>query len=302
VSRQQLTLRVSAADVPTAEALLELAGAETISLHDAADDPVLEPEPSTAPLWPNVTLKALFADDADLAPLHALLAATCAAESLAVTTLEDSAWQPGLHQTVKARPIGRRIWLTPADQDLVPPSRIPVRIRMGLAFGTGEHPTTALCLEWIERHADSGMTFLDYGCGSGILAITALALGATHAYAVDNDSQALLATRANAALNGVGDRLFVGLPEALPPVTVDVLAANILAAPLVELAATFAAHVRPGGSLVLSGILEGQAARVIDAHEPYFRDFEPAVQQGWVCLVATRNAGEPNQEPLESPR
>ena len=117
---------------------------------------------------------------------------------------------------------------------------------MGLAFGTGEHPTTALCLDWLERHVASGMTVLDYGCGSGILALAALALGARFAYAVDNDPQALTATSANAALNGAAERLFVGAPEALPAVAVDVLAANILAGPLVELAPTFARARRAG--------------------------------------------------------
>lgn len=286
-----MTLQVAAANVPKAEALLELAGAETISLHDAADDPVLEPEPSTAPLWPYVRLNALFGSDADLAPLRELLATACAATAVAVARLQESAWQPRLYQSVQARPIGQRLWLTPADEERVPSDRIPVRIRMGLAFGTGQHPTTALCLDWIERHGGDGMTFLDYGCGSGILAVAALVLGAPRAFAVDNDPQALLATSANAALNGVADRLFVGAPETLPAVTVDVLAANILAAPLVELAATFSAHVRPGGLLVLSGILEAQAPRVIAAHESFFGGFEQTVQQGWVCLTAARNAG-----------
>ena len=290
MSRQQLTLEIAAADVPKAEAFLLLAGAETISLHDAADDPVLEPEPSTAPLWPNVTLRALFAADADLAPLRALLATILPDTTAEVALLPESAWQPGLEQTVKARPIGTRLWLAPAEDLHVPRDRIAVKINMGLAFGTGDHPTTALCLEWLERHFTSGTTMLDYGCGSGILALAALALGASRAFAVDNDGQALLATRANAALNGVTERLFVGAPEALPDVAVDVLAANILAGPLVDLAATFAQRVQPGGWLVLSGILEAQAARVAAAYGPYFGAAEQTVRDGWIRLAARRNA------------
>jgi ribosomal protein L11 methyltransferase len=280
-----------AADVPKAEALLTLAGAETIALRDAADHPVFEPEPSTAPLWPDVTLRAVFPSDADLAPLRTLLATAFPATTPIIAALPDSAWQPGLAQSVRARPIGTRLWLAPADDKHLPADRVAVRINMGLAFGTGEHPTTALCLEWLDRHFATGSTLLDYGCGSGILALAALALGAKRAFAVDNDHQALLATRANADLNDVMARLFVGAPEALPEVTVDVLAANILAGPLIELAATFARYVRPGGRLVLSGVLEAQAADVAAAYAPYFGALEQTVRDGWSCLSASRNAG-----------
>jgi ribosomal protein L11 methyltransferase len=165
-----------------------------------------------------------------------------------------------------------------------------VRINMGLAFGTGEHPTTALCLDWLERHVESGSTVLDYGCGSGILALAALALGARFAYAVDNDPQALTATKANAALNGAAERLFVGLPASLPAVAVDVLVANILAGPLVELAPRFAERAAPGATLVLSGILETQAARVAAAYAPYLASVEQTAREGWVLLVGRRKA------------
>jgi ribosomal protein L11 methyltransferase len=291
VSLQRLTLTIAAAAVPTAEALLTLAGAQTITLHDAADDPVFEPEPSTAPLWPNVTLRALFASDAELAPLCKLLATTFPQTTVAVDALAETAWQPGLLQGVQARAIGTRLWLAPADDVRASPGRIVIRLNMGLAFGTGEHATTALCLDWLEQHVAAGYTLLDYGCGSGILALAALALGANLAFASDNDDQALMATRANAELNGAADRLFVGRPNELPAVTVDVLAANILAGPLVELAPTFARFVRPDGHLLLSGILEPQAAHVAAAYAPFFRDIEQTIRDGWVRLTARRNAG-----------
>jgi ribosomal protein L11 methyltransferase len=291
VGRRQMTLQLAAADVPRAEALLALAGAETFALADAADDPVFEPEPSTAPLWPNVTLHAVFAGDADLEPLRELLAATFPSTTVAVATLPEAAWRPSLEQGVRARPIGARLWLAPADEPHVPEGRSVVRIHMGLAFGTGEHPTTALCLDWLEGHVVSGSTLLDYGCGTGVLALAALVLGAGRAFAVDNDEQALLATRANAELNGLSDRLLICGPEALPAVEVDVLAANILAGPLVELAAKFAAYVRPGGRVILSGVLEAQAARVAAAYAPYFGEIEQAARDGWVRLTGRRNAG-----------
>lgn len=285
-----MTLKLTAADVPRAEALLALAGAETISLRDAADDPVYEPEPNTAPLWPNVVLEALFAHGVDVEQLHALVATTFPGAAT-VDAFEESAWVTKLSQQVKARPIGARLWLAPADDAAVPNDRAVVRLHMGLAFGTGEHPTTALCLDWLERHVASGITALDYGCGSGILALAALELGARFVYAVDSDPQALLATKANAALNEAAERLWVGAPDALPAVVVDVLAANILAGPLVELAPKLAERVMPGGMLVLSGVLEHQAARVAAAYGPYFADLAQAAREGWVLLTGRRKAG-----------
>jgi len=291
VSRQRLTLELAAEDVPTAEALLTLAGAETITLRDAADDAVFEPEPGTTPLWPNVVIEALFGNAVDGASLRLLLAATFPGSTVTVEAFEESAWASKLAQPVKARAIGARLWLAPSSDPDVPSDRLVVRINMGLAFGTGEHATTALCLEWLERHIASGVTILDYGCGSGILALAALALGARFAYAVDNDSQALTATRANAALNGAADRLLVDAPDNLPAVAVDVLAANILAGPLIELAPTFAERCMPGGMVVLSGILEEQATRVAAAYAPYLDNVEQATRDGWVRLVGTRKAG-----------
>ncbi len=291
MGRRQLTLELAADDVPRAEALLTLAGAETIALEDAADDPVFEPEPSTAPLWPTVTLRAVFAGEAELAPLRELLMATFPHTTVVVEELPDAAWRSGLEQTVRARPIGARLWLAPADDPDVPAGRVVVRPHMGLAFGTGEHPTTALCLDWLERHVTPGSTLLDYGCGTGVLALAALVLGAQRAYAVDNDEQALLATRTNADLNGLSDRLLVCAPDALPAVEVDALAANILAAPLVLHAPTFATYVRPGGRIILSGVLEAQAARVAAAYEPYFGALEQSSRDGWVLLAGRRNAG-----------
>jgi ribosomal protein L11 methyltransferase len=293
VSRPRLTLRLAAADVPKAETLLDLAGAETIALRDAADDPVFEPEPSTTPLWPNVVVEALFAAGTDVEPLRRLLAAGFRDAAVELDSIDESAWQSRLARPVQARAIGTRLWLAPAGDDGAPGDRLAVRIHMGLAFGTGEHPTTALCLEWLERHAAPATTVLDYGCGSGILALAALALGARFAYAVDNDSQALAATHANAELNDAVDRLFVGAPESLPAVAVDVLLANILAGPLIALAPTFASHVVPSGSLVLSGILEPQAAAVASAYAPFFGSLEQATRDGWVRLAGRRNAVKP---------
>lgn len=290
-SPQRLTLRLAAADVERAEALLTLAGADTIAIRDAADAPVFEPEPGSAPLWPTVTLEALFARDAELEPLCKVLGGEFRGAAPTVDVLEDSAWRAGLEQTVKARAIGERLWLAPAESEKVPSGRVGVRIHMGLAFGTGEHPTTASCLEWLDRHIAGGMTMLDYGCGSGVLAVAALALGARFAYAVDNDDQAVAATRANAELNGALARMFVGTPQELPVVAVDVLAANILAGTLVELAPKLARRVVPGGRIVLAGILETQAERVEAAYAHHFDELERHVRDGWARIAGRRKAG-----------
>jgi ribosomal protein L11 methyltransferase len=290
LSLQQLTFEVAAAAVPRAEALLELAGAETISLRDAADDPVLEPEPNTAPLWPVVVVSAQFPIRCDLEPLREVLRTTCAATNDAVKSLDIEDWQAGLRQTFAARPFGERLWLTPAAGEAAPSGRIGIRLHMGFAFGTGEHPTTALCLDWLDRHVTLGATLIDYGCGSGVLAIAALALGADRAVAIDNDAQALAATRANAALNDYQDRCFIGTPDQLPHVAADIVVANILAEPLMQHAPLFATSVRPGGALVLSGILETQVERVTAAYEREFAGFEVARRDGWARLSALRSA------------
>ncbi len=294
VIRQRLTLRLTAREVAHAEALLELAGAEAISLADAGEDPVLEPAPATTPLWPTVLLSALLPGDSDLRPLRALLIERCAAEIVATEIVQAAEWQQALRQVFSARAIGRRLWLAPADDDVVPAERIGIRLHMGLAFGTGEHPTTALCLDWIDEHIERDSTILDYGCGSGVLALAALGLGAARGWAVDNDPQALEATRANALLNGFTERLVVGALDSLPPLGVDVLAANILAGTLIELVQVMARCVKPGGSAIFSGILERQAEDVIAVYAPFFEHFERRSLGGWVLLAAKKRDTDGN--------
>jgi ribosomal protein L11 methyltransferase len=293
LSRLQLTLRVASADVARAEAVLELAGAEVVSLADAADSPLFEPPPDETPLWATVIVRALFPANAEVDALCAMLRAACSPlGEIELAALPDSAWLDAARQQFSARRFGKRLWLSPPDAGSAPPNLTAVLLHMGLAFGTGEHPTTALCLEWIDAHLERGAIVLDYGCGSGVLAIAALALGASGAWAVDHDPQALASTTDNARLNGVADRVAVLAPEALPLIVVDVVLANILAAPLVELAPRFAAHLRPRGSIVLSGILERQIDRVAAAYEPYFDGFASTVQNGWARLDAVRrNSG-----------
>lgn len=286
---QELIVRVTADRVPSVEALLNAAGASAVSLRDAADVPVLEPEPGETPLWPDVVVQALFDADADLTALTSLLSDALGRDAgIAVAPLSDERWRDGGREQPAARRIGPRLWLLPADDPPPVDDARAVRLHMGHAFGTGGHPTTALCLEWIEAHLEPGATVIDYGCGSGVLALAALALGAGRAWAVDNDPEALAAARRNAELNGVGERLWIGAPESLPDVRVDVVLANILARPLIERADDFARRLVESGTVVLSGVLSAQREAVLAAYAPHFEVAGIVERDGWLMISAQR--------------
>ncbi|MGH8338382.1 MAG: 50S ribosomal protein L11 methyltransferase, partial [Gammaproteobacteria bacterium] len=202
--------------------------------------------------------------------------------------LEEREWSREWLKDFKPMRFGRRLWIVPSA--CAPPDATAVNIRLdpGLAFGTGAHATTALCLEWLDGTKLTGKTVIDYGCGSGILAIAAALLGALHVWAVDNDPQALTATQDNAARNRVISALKISLPDQLPVAKADVLLSNILAAPLVELAPCFAAHLKSGGSLVLSGILDSQRDEIHNAYAPWFQFAGDMQSDGWVRMDGLR--------------
>lgn len=293
---QQITFRVAAGALERAEALLTLAGAAALTFDDAGDDPVFEPPPGETPLWPETTIHALFAADVELARLARLLETSGVVSGhVNVRALATRDWRTA-GRSIRARAFGKRLWLQPADQkEPPPPGHGVVTINMGLAFGTGQHPTTALCLQWLDANIRPGITVIDYGCGSGVLAVAALALGASRAWAVDNDTQALTATIDNAKINGVEDRLWVGLPEDLPTVRADWVVANILADPLERLATTLGTAVVPGGGIVLSGILLAQRERIVAAYSPQFSGFVSAELDGWLRLEARLGNSAPAQ-------
>lgn len=285
---QQLSVELGRDEALHAEALLSLAGALAVSLGDAADAPLFEPAPGTTPLWPSVRLHALFPADADVGAVAALLGEAVGSDAIIeIAAVTQADWSAGLHQSVTALRFGRSLAVVPADAQ-APEGTTTVRLNMGLAFGTGQHATTALCLEWLEAHPPHGRTVYDFGCGSGVLAIAALALGATFAWATDTDPQALTATLRNAELNGVERSLWVGTPEALPAITPDIVLANILAGTLVESTQQLADLLAPGHKIVLSGILAEQKELVTRAFAPAFEDFECAELGGWLRIVATR--------------
>lgn len=288
----QLTLDAGDLDPEALSAFFESAGALSVTLEDAADQPLFEPDPGATPLWSSTRVVALFPAGLDQAALRRRLAGTFGAPAgrrLSVDTLKDRDWERAWLDAFHPMRFGQRLWVCPAGQrPEKPDDAVIVDLDPGLAFGTGTHPTTALCLQWLDAHPPLGRRVLDYGCGSGILGIAALKLGAARVWATDIDAQALEATRENARRNGVEAGLSIGLPSALPEQPVDGVLANILANPLIELAPRLAQYLGPGGDLVLSGILAEQAGEVAAAYRPWFEFGPPRVEAGWVCLHGVR--------------
>ncbi|HEY6644679.1 50S ribosomal protein L11 methyltransferase [Povalibacter sp.] len=294
----QLTLAVGSADPEPFEDALLGAGALSITLEDAADNPVLEPAPGTTPLWPSVLVKALFDADADPVVIEALLLSQLPGPwpPLHFAQLEDRPWEREWLKDFRPMRFGKRLWICPDGQRPAAESEphtanlTPCFIDLdpGLAFGTGTHPTTALCLTWLDGADLHDKTVIDYGCGSGILAIAALKLGAKSALGVDIDPQAVIATRDNAARNAVANQLDVCTVAEMRTEPVDIVLANILAEPLMALGSTLAALVKPGGSIVLSGLLADQAAQVA-AHYAAWFDIAPiSVHDGWARVDGLR--------------
>jgi ribosomal protein L11 methyltransferase len=288
----ELSLIVTAAQQAEVEAALDDLGALAITLLDAEDHPIFEPAPGETPLWPEIALSALFETDRDRAGLvHVLtdLVTDLAPDRIAFRLVEDQDWTRAWMDQFQPMRFGRRLWIYPWN--IEPPDdagAIVVRLDPGLAFGTGTHPTTALCLEWLDAIDLAGKTVIDYGCGSGVLAIAALKLGAARVVGVDNDPQALAASRDNAERNAVADRLVLSTPEAFAAEPADALVANILAGPLAELAAHFSSCVKDGGALALSGILGGQERELCERYSQWFESLAVESREDWVRISGRR--------------
>lgn len=287
-----LEFETAAEHAGTVEERLFQLGAVSVELRDAADEPLFEPPPGAHPLWSAVQVRALFRDD-----LRARIAAAAlditrpGTAAVRVVPVEDRDWvRAGLAGLTRIH-CGGNLWIVPSWEALPDvPGGIFVHLDPGLAFGTGSHPTTAMCLAALAETPPRGQQMLDYGCGSGILAIAAVKLGAAHALGVDIDPQALQATRTNAERNGIGcDRLGTAAPDAPPPLAAfDLVLANILAAPLVSLAPTLARSARAGARLLLAGVLDWQAEAVVAAYQDDFDIGIGAEREGWVLLDGRR--------------
>ncbi len=263
-------------------------GAVAVWLRDAGDAPVLEPAPGETPGWPETLVTALFEDSGSEEALRGALQNALPDVELTVRRVGDRDWQSEWQQSLKPQCFGNRLWVMPDDAD-VPDNAAIVRLRPGLAFGTGEHPTTAMCLQWLTRQALQDCTVLDYGCGSGLLAIAALALGARHGCAVDIDPQALDATRDNARNNDCEEQLLIVKPDALPADSqYDVLVANILSGTLIELGPELRRLLLPGAPLALTGILAHQAETVRSAWAPWADLRVDDQTDDWVLLSGNK--------------
>jgi ribosomal protein L11 methyltransferase len=288
-----LQVRVASLHPEFAEEILLAHGARAVSFVDAEDEPVLEPAPGATPLWRRTLTLGLFDAAAELAPIAAGLRELLpdgADAHIGSELVEDQDWVRVWLKDCPPLKFGERLWVVPREKraEVTQTDAIVVELDPGLAFGTGTHPTTALCLEWLATQDLAGRSVIDYGCGSGILAIAALKLGAARAFAVDLDPQALTAARENAVTNGVGERIALASPEHHGRERAEILLANILANPLIELAPRLVEMLAPRGRIALAGLLERQADEVRAAYAGAIAFDTDVTREGWTRLAGTR--------------
>ena len=262
-------------------------GAVSVTYMDAEDEPVYEPAIGETKIWSNTQVIALYELDADPERIKTQVFRQFKKDDLhnwLHEELADQEWERAWMEYYKPMKFADKLWVCPTDQEQFEPGTVCLTLDPGLAFGTGTHPTTALCLEWLASHDLTGKTVIDYGCGSGILAVAAILLGAKIAHAVDIDPQALTATQSNALKNNVQDKIKCYLPDQFDPFQAEIVLANILAKPLIDMSEQICALLVSGGQLVLSGILHEQAESVISAYQHHIT-FNPLVQQeDWIRL------------------
>ncbi len=289
----EVSVSVTREQAPITELVLEQQGALAVTLEDALENdrehPVLEPGPGATPLWPLVQVRGLFEVDADRDPITRALqrvAGVKRPDLIRWRELGDQVWERAWMDRFHPMKFGDHLWIVPSGMEIpFDENNIEILLDPGLAFGTGTHPTTALCLEWLDGQDIRGKRVVDYGCGSGILGIAAALKGARQVVCVDNDPQALEATLENANRNGVTHRIECLAPEGFSENSVDIVLANILAGPLVELAPVLQGCLKADGTIVLSGILEDQAETVASAYQVCAHGICQRELDGWVRLT-----------------
>jgi ribosomal protein L11 methyltransferase len=264
---------------------MEEMGALSVTLTDRYDSPILEPEIGTMPLWSDVVIQALFADATEAQHVRENLASTHEHLRVVVEDVPKKDWERVCLEEFRPQQFGNRLWVCPSWLTPPEPDAVNITLDPGLAFGTGTHPTTSLCLTWLEQADLQNKCVIDYGCGSGILAIAALKLGASHVAAVDLDEQALIATRNNANCNHlIESSLTISFPDTQPSPG-DVLIANILLSPLLQLQQTFRSLLKPNGILVVSGILNTQVQSLMEAYTSEWKYLTSSSQEDWSLVV-----------------
>ena len=283
----QISITSDEKSAPQISDFLSELGAVSVTFTDAKDEPIYEPALGETKVWSHTIVIALFELDAipDLIKT-ALLAQFSELNETdwQQEVLADQAWERAWMEHYHPMKFADKLWVCPTGQEQQEANTVCMTLDPGLAFGTGTHPTTALCLEWLASHDLTNKVVIDYGCGSGILAVAALLLGAKEAHAIDIDSQALIATQANAEKNAVSDKVHCYLPEDFKAFTADIVLANILAKPLIELSPAISQLVKTDGALILSGILNEQAKQVSDNYQTQFDMNAPISQQDWCRL------------------
>ena len=289
---RQFTMNLDSLQADQVEQVFSRHGAQSVTLSNAGDTPVLEPAPGETPLWADTKISGLFPAEVDLKALREDLQHSFDLDQLPaaeIASLEDRAWEREWLKDFRPMRFGERLWVSPLHLPVEQQDAIVVRLDPGLAFGTGTHETTALCLEWLQRQDLHGKRILDIGCGSGILSIAALKLGAKCAHAVDIDPQAITASRQNATVNGVNEQLELSTDASEFEGEYEIVVANILAGTLIEMAGHLSKRTMHGGLLALSGILSGQVDDVCSAYVRWIT-LEPAVQRNnWACISGTRH-------------
>ena len=291
----QLTLEANHSNSEQLSDLLNQSGAAAVTMQDAQDEPIYEPPPGSTPLWEKLLLTGLFEADTDIDSVLSFIAGNYGElPSYTLNPLEDKDWTRAWMDGFKPMQFGPRVWICPSWHTPPDPEAVNIMLDPGLAFGTGTHPTTSLCLNWLDEHFHTPIDVIDYGCGSGILGIAANLLGSEHVYAVDLDPQALAATRDNAEKNHVLKKIeTLSVPEfkqKYQHLQCPLLMANILARPLIELAEILSSHVAPGGNIVLSGILAEQAEKVSKTYQQWFTINDITQEDDWVRIVGTKLA------------
>ncbi len=289
---KKITVEATADSLDVLETRLWNLGAVSVTVTDSNDNPIFEPGPGETPLWSAMDVSGLFEQDRDHDQLEQQIEES-GYKVLFTEELSDRLWEREWLSRFHPMQFGRRLWVVPSDMEIENSDAVVVNLDPGLAFGTGSHATTRLCLEWLDSHDLQGKRVIDYGSGSGILGIAALRLGADEVWAVDNDPQALTATRDNAMKNNVGHKLRAGSPDSFnfngaDFEEADLVIANILAQPLIDLSGLLVSLLKKDGDLLLSGIMVSQQSWVESAYAGKIRFVQRRNDDGWSCLQARK--------------
>lgn len=288
MSWKQLTIRITNKDIlEKFEDFLWDNGALSVTIEDNQDEPLFEYNVGEMPIWQDIKIKVLYDINEDFETIRQNIIANFGYKNLSFLqeeNIKNQNWQAICQNNFQPMQFGKKLWVSPSWHNVPNNAEILIKLDPGMAFGTGTHPTTGLCLDWLEKNIITGQTVVDYGCGSGILAIAAKKLGADQVYAVDNDPEAIISTKENAKNNQIESDIYCYLPNETPQIKADVVVANILANPLCELKQTLLDLLNGNGKLILSGILAEQTDLILNCYKNFFSSYEIYSKDGWIMI------------------